>query len=118
MKRGGVLRADYQPPWLEGILARGTGELRTKAKINDSGMVENKCPCYASREQGLVCAHTVALALTVLRRTTDPLREQKYQEEQRRARRLADVQAADYLRCAPNGTPATLLLTLPATWQD
>jgi len=118
VKRGGVLRADYHPPWLEGILARGTGELRTKAKIGDSGIVENHCPCYASREQGLVCAHTVALALTVLRRTTDPLREQKYQEEQRRARRLADVQAADYLRNAPDGTPAFLLLTIPATWQS
>ena len=117
VKRGGVLRADYQPPWLEGILARGTSDLRARAKISDSGIVENHCPCYASREQGLVCSHTVALALTVLRRTTDPLREQKYQEEQRRARRLASVQAADYLRCAPNGAPAALLLTIPATWQ-
>ena len=117
VKRGSVLRADYQAPWLEGEIARGTGELRARARISDSGIVENHCPCYASREQGLVCTHAVALAITVLRRTTDPLREQKYQEEQRRARRLADIQSAAYLRCAPDGTPAALLLTIPATWQ-
>ena len=118
VKRGGVLRADYHPPWLEGTLARSNGDLRAKAKISDSGIVENQCPCYVSREQGLVCSHIVAIAVTVLRRTTDPLREQKYQEEQRRARRLASVQATDYLRCAATGTPAALLLTLPATWQS
>ncbi|MEI8242891.1 MAG: SNF2-related protein [bacterium] len=117
VKRGGVLRADYQPPWLEGEVARGTGELRARARISDSGILENRCPCYASRDQGLVCSHTVALALTVLRRTSDPLREQKYQEEQRRARRLASLQPADYLRCAPDGTPAALLVTIPGTWQ-
>jgi superfamily II DNA or RNA helicase len=118
VKRGSVMRADYQAPWLEGIVARGTGELRVKAKISDSGIVENHCPCYASREQGLVCSHTVALAITVLRRHTDPLREQKYLEEQRRARRLAGVRSADYLRCAPDGVPAGIVLTLPEAWQD
>ena len=117
VKRGAILRADYQPPWLTGEIARGTGELRARAKISDSGIMENLCPCYASREQGLVCTHTVALALTVLRRTTDPLREQKYQEEQRRARRLAEVKVSDYIRCTPDGAPANLLLTMPASWQ-
>ena len=119
MKRGSVLRADYQPPWLEGEIVRDTGELRPRAKVNDSGIVENKCPCYASREQGLVCCHVVAIALTVLRRTTDPLREQKYLEEQRRAKRMAEpTHAAAYLRCDSNGTPAALLITVPATWQQ
>ena len=65
VKRGGVLRADYQPPWIEGTLARSNGDLRARVKISDSGIVENHCPCYASREQGLVCTHTVALALTI-----------------------------------------------------
>jgi superfamily II DNA or RNA helicase len=118
VKRGGVLRADYQPPWLEGSVARDSGELRARARVSDNGIVENHCPCYASREQGLVCCHTVALALTVLRRTTDPLREQKYQEEQRRARRLASLQPAAYLRCDPFGQPASLLLTLSPGWQE
>ena len=116
LQQGGVLRADYQAPWLEGSIARGTGDLRARAKVNDNGIVENHCPCYASREQGLVCCHIVALALTVLRRSTDPLREQKYLEEQRHARRLSNTPAADYLRCAPDGTLATLILTLPADW--
>ncbi|MEI6211161.1 MAG: SNF2-related protein [bacterium] len=118
VKRGGVLKADYQPPWLSGEIAYGGSELRTRARISDGGIMDNHCPCRVSRNHGLVCIHTVALAITVLRRTTDPLREQKYQEEQRRARRLAGVQAADYLRCASDGTPAALLLTMPPAWEN
>jgi superfamily II DNA or RNA helicase len=116
LKRGAVLRADYAPPWLAGEIVRDAGALRTRAKVRDNGTLENLCPCYASREQGLVCAHAVALALTVLRRSTDPLREQKYDEEQRRARRLAGVTPGAYLRVAPDGAPAALALTLPADW--
>jgi len=116
VNRGGVLKADYSAPWLEGVIARGTSDLRSRAKVSNSGIVENHCPCYASREQGLICSHVVALALTVLRRSTDPLREQKYKEEQRRASRLSEHRDVEYLHCMKEGRPATLALTLPANW--
>ncbi len=118
VKRGGVLRADYQPPWIEGILARGAGELRSRLRILDNGMIESHCPCWINREQGLVCNHVIALAIAVLRRTTDPLREQKYIEEQRRARRVTQQAAASSLCRDPAGVPTRLVVTLPPDWLD
>jgi superfamily II DNA or RNA helicase len=117
VKRGGVLKADYEAPTLSGEIVYNGSALRTRGRVSDGGILENQCPCHLSRKEGLVCNHIVAIAITVLRRSTDPLREQKYQEELRRAQRLASKQPTDYLRCAPTGTPAILLLTLPATWQ-
>jgi superfamily II DNA or RNA helicase len=114
--RGVVLRADYNPPWIEGLLARDIGELHTKLKIRDNGTVDSHCPCYLNQNQGLICAHVVALAITVLKRSTDPLREQKYQEEQRHARRLAAQADGAYIARDPHGVPARLLVTLPEDW--
>ena len=117
VKRGGVLRADMSGSWLEGVVARNSGaNLVTKLKINENGTVENHCPCYISRDQGLVCPHVVALAILVMQRHTDPLREQKYQEEQRHARATAAKAAAAPIRRSPRGTPATLKLFLPRDW--
>ena len=116
VKRGAVLRADLTPPWLSGALARDGRELRTRLKIRDNGTVESHCPCYLNQKQGLVCAHVVALALTMLKRMTDPLREQKYQEEQRRARRAAAQTESAFVARDPDGTPAQLLVTLPENW--
>ena len=39
VQRGSVLRADYKPPWIEGEIARGTGDLRARARVSDSGIV-------------------------------------------------------------------------------
>jgi superfamily II DNA or RNA helicase len=116
VKRGAVLRADVNPPWIEGVLARSTGELRTKLKVRDNGTADSHCPCFLNQTQGLICAHVVALALTVLKRSTDPLREQKYQEEQRRARRVAAQTDGAYVARNPRGIPAQLLVTLPENW--
>lgn len=116
VKRGCVLRADFTSPWIEGVLTRDIGELRTKLKLRDDGTVDSHCPCFRNQDQGLICAHVVALALTVLKRSTDPLREQKYQEEQRRARRLATQADGAYITRNPQGVPAQLLVTLPEDW--
>jgi superfamily II DNA or RNA helicase len=117
VKRGGVLRADMDDPWLEGVVARSSGaHLATKLKINADGTVESHCPCYINREQNLICAHVVALAILVMQRRTDPLREQKYQEEQRHARATAARAAATPVRRNPRGTPAKLLIFLPRDW--
>jgi superfamily II DNA or RNA helicase len=119
VKRGGVLRADLNGPWLEGVVARSSGaNLVSKLKINENGTVESHCPCYINREQNLICSHVVAMAILVMQRSTDPLREQKYQEEQRHARATAARAAATPIRRNPRGTPATLLVFLPKDWTD
>ncbi len=117
VKRGGVLRADMSGPWLEGIVARSGGaNLRSKLKINDNGTVESHCPCHMNRDQGLICPHVVAMAILVMQRSTDPLREQKYREEQRHARATAAKAAALPMRRNPRGKPATLQIFLPKDW--
>lgn len=116
VKRGSVLRADQNGPWIEGVIARENGDLRTKVKVNDDGTAESHCPCFINRQQGMICSHVVALGILVTQRQCDPLREQKYQEEQRHARATAAKMADGMLRRDPHGTPARLLLFLPQNW--
>ncbi len=119
VKKGAVKRAEISGDEISGIIAReGASELHTKLSVLAKGDVESHCPCYTHRNQGLVCPHIVALGVTVMLRHSDPLREQKYQEEQRRLRRLAAIDPAAYIRRSPNGTPAELALALSAEWQE
>ncbi len=122
VEKGLVLDAHYNYPTISGSILYNNRPLKTGLTILSSGLVENHCPCYANRERGLVCAHAVALGVTVVRRATDPLREAKYKEELRRASRLAQIDETDYLQRAPFGTPgafpAQLRLTLAADWQE
>lgn len=119
VKHGSVLRADVNGSWIEGVIARSSGtDLNTKLLINDDGTIQSHCPCYINREQGLICSHVVAVAILVLQRTTDPLREQKYQEEQRHARVTAAKIAQDMVRRNPRGIAAQLQIFLPQGWPD
>ncbi len=116
LERGAVLRAEWNEPFIEGAIARPAGELRTRCKVLPSGMIESFCPCFMNKEQGLVCAHVTALAIALLKRQTDPLREQKYQEEQRLARMAAEVSDDHFVRRSANGRTLKLLVELPPTW--
>ncbi len=49
-------------------------------------------------------------------RHSDPHREQKYQEEQRRLRRLSSIDPQAYIQRGSNGTPATVGLSLASDW--
>ena len=117
VKRGAVLKADMKGDLLTGVIARDSAsELYTKLRLRPNGTIESLCPCFTNRNQGLVCPHVVALGITLMLRHADPLREQKYQEDQRRARRLAEVDAAAYIQRSPFGAAARLSLTLPPSW--
>ena len=119
---GQVLEAAYEPPCVVGAVQFNNRPLRTSLRILADGSVESHCPCYANRERGVICAHVIALALTLIRRWTDPAREAKYQAEQRRAARLSAFPESAYLRRVPPGTPgavpARLHLLLGAGWQE
>ena len=118
--RGLVLSAEYEPPLVRGAVFVNNQTLNTSLKLHADGTVENLCPCYANRERGVVCSHVIALAAMLVRRRTDPKREAKYQEEQRRAKRLASIPDAEYLQRVPMFTAgslsASIRLTLPADW--
>ena len=119
---GLVLQASYDPPFVKGVLQRGSHRLNTAFKINEDGTIESHCTCWANRERGLICSHVMAVAVVLLRRSTDPEREAKYREEQRRAERLAAVDESEYIRRVPPETagamPARLAVTLLQDWRE
>ena len=64
---GRVLAASYAPPLLEGRVREGDGELRSGLRITSQSHVENLCTCRASRRDGVVCAHALAVGLAWLK---------------------------------------------------
>ncbi len=122
VNKGLVLEARYEAQQVSGAILYNNRPLKTHLTILSGGLVENHCPCYANRERGLICAHVIALALSVVRRNTDPLRDAKYKEELRRASRLANVDESAYIRRVAPGTPgalpASITVTLGADWTE
>ncbi|MCE9612752.1 MAG: DEAD/DEAH box helicase [Lentisphaerae bacterium] len=122
VERGLVLDASFEAPLITGTIRWNNRDLHTSLRILANGMVESQCPCYANVERGVICAHVIALALTLVRRASDPLREAKYREELRRASRLAAIREDAYLRRVTPETPgavaAALRITLNVGWQD
>jgi hypothetical protein len=118
VKRGGVLKAEMKEDGsVSGIIARETGEVYTKLKILTPERIESHCPCFTNRHSGQVCQHVVALGIQLMMRYTDPLRQQKYIEDQRRAKRMEKLEEITVVR-DPRGTPACLALTLSPKWID
>ena len=107
VRKGLVLKADIKGDLISGVIAReSSSEIYTKLRLRSNGTIESLCPCSTHRNLGLVCPHVVALGIALMLRHSDPLREQKYNEEQRRARRLAEVDATSYIQRSARGVPA------------
>jgi superfamily II DNA or RNA helicase len=117
-ERGKVDQADYDPPFVKGLLSIGVRGMRSKFEILPDGLVENHCPCRENREGGKICAHLVALGLEAIRLYSDPHRIDKMEEEKRRAERLASFDETAYHTRDPSGTPAVLRITLKQSWQE
>jgi superfamily II DNA or RNA helicase len=64
---GRVVEAAYEPPLLKGRLSEGGKEFLCGLKFNNRIDVENLCPCRDSRVRGIICAHSVAVGLQVLK---------------------------------------------------
>ena len=67
---GRVAEAGYEPPVLKGRLSEGGKEFLCGLKFNSRIDVENLCPCRDSRVRGIICAHSVAVGLQVLKPVT------------------------------------------------
>ena len=119
---GLVLEASYEPPLVKGVIRRGSHRLSTAFRLNPDGTIESHCPCWANRERGLVCSHVMAVGVVLVRRATDPQREIKYQQELRRAARLAAVDESAYIPRVPQETPgampARLVIALGPDWRQ
>jgi len=122
VEQGGVLKAEYEPPYITGTLVHASREFSTRMRILRDGNVESECPCYANRERGMICTHVIALGLVIAARQSDPEREHKHKEEIRRANRLAAINEEKYLKRARRGsagaTTAAVKVVLDPAWME
>jgi superfamily II DNA or RNA helicase len=64
---GRVIESDWQSPRLLGVVREGNGTHRAGLLIRSETDADNLCPCRASRQRGLICAHSVAVGLHRIR---------------------------------------------------
>jgi superfamily II DNA or RNA helicase len=69
---GRISGAEWNPPRLTGLVREGTSTYRTGLVIRSATDADNLCPCRASRQRGLICAHAIAVGLHYLRPPTPP----------------------------------------------
>src|SRR6266536_4847911 len=63
---GKVISSNWTPPLLKGVVQEGTSSYRAGLVIKGPVDIDNLCTCRASREAGIICAHSVALGLHYL----------------------------------------------------
>ena len=64
---GRVIEAAYEPPVLKGKLNEGGKQFLAGLKLRNSIDVENLCSCRDSRVKGIICAHSLAVGLQVIK---------------------------------------------------
>ena len=64
---GRVNEAAYEPPVLKGKLNEGGRQFLAGLKLRNPIDVENLCPCRDSRVRGIICAHSLAVGLQVIK---------------------------------------------------
>ena len=121
-KRGAVSHVEYAAPCICGTIEIGSRTMKSSVEILPDGSAENRCPCHASRERGVICSHVIALGLALVREAHDPDRERKQREEQRKAARIAAVEQGILIRRAseddPGAVPLRLHLGPVPGWQE
>src|SRR5882724_4703586 len=71
---GKVISSNWTPPLLKGVVQEGAASYRAGLVIKGPVDIDNLCTCRASREAGMICAHSVAVGLHHLLNTTSALR--------------------------------------------
>ena len=64
---GKVIEATYEPPVLAGRVRGGESEFRAGLRVRSRTDMENTCTCPVSRRRGLICAHSLAVGVAVIR---------------------------------------------------
>ena len=116
VKRGAVMKAEMEGDVISGLYAQASSTISCRFKVLSNGLVESDCPCFKNRQIGQICEHVVALAISIMQRQNDPVRQQNYIEEQRRARRM-EAGFTSAIPRAPNGVAAELLVQLSNDWR-
>ncbi len=112
LKRGVVSHVGFQYPVGKGYVESGGAPILATFKMLPNGLIEGRCPCYLSRDRGMICEHITAVMLGVMHHYGNEERRKLYAEERARAARLA--RAEDLIQRGAHGTPAMLRIFLPA----
>lgn len=67
---GRASQASYRNGVLQGLVREGNKSLKVRMEIRSRTDVENHCPCFRARRDGIICAHALAVGLEVLEPTT------------------------------------------------
>ena len=62
-----VVSASWKPPVLQGLVREGDREYRCGIRIRSGTDMENLCGCPTARRDGILCAHSLAAGLAVVR---------------------------------------------------
>ncbi len=95
-----VLSSNYTPPVLKGVVAAGETTYRAGLVIKGVIDIDNLCSCRASRDDGIICAHSVAVGLHWMRGQA----EEKFGRQESRK---AGEGAAHPVRAAAGGPTAS-----------
>jgi superfamily II DNA or RNA helicase len=69
---GRVLAASYEPPNLTGRVRGAETEYRAGLRITSRTDIENTCTCPDSRRRAVICAHSLAVGLAVIKGGINP----------------------------------------------
>lgn len=69
---GRVDSATYEKGVLEGLVRDKGKTFKTRLEIRSRTDVENFCPCFRARRDGIICAHALAVGLEFLEPTETP----------------------------------------------
>jgi superfamily II DNA or RNA helicase len=92
---GRVIEAVYEPPVLKGKLAEGGKHFLAGLRLRNSIDVENLCSCRDSRVKGIICAHSLAVGLQVIK----PVQSAGASSSPETAMRTSSVQQTDETPC-------------------
>ena len=114
-ERGVVEKVTIEDPFVIGQLNLGPRGMRSKFEILSNGLVENHCPCRDNQERGLICAHLVAMGLSVLSKRNS-------NQSNSRIDRIEKVSKGIRVRRARKSTPGAIhgeiLLEISQNWID
>jgi hypothetical protein len=95
-----VLSSSYTPPVLKGVVAAGETTYRAGLVIKGVIDIDNLCTCRASRDDGIICAHSVAVGLHWMRGQAEEAAAGKSGKQESRK---TGVEAVGPVRTATSG---------------
>ncbi|MDA1274065.1 MAG: SNF2-related protein [Verrucomicrobia bacterium] len=67
VERNQVIESNWSPPILMGIVQEGSVSYKAGLAVRGTIDIDNLCSCRASRQRGIICAHSVSVGLHYLK---------------------------------------------------